>query len=214
MSKLFNRLNIVLVLALLLATLFGFAQIPEADKLPAHWNIDGTIDRFGSRDQVLLLLPLAAAAVAGLLAGIELIIRRMGHGDVSRQFTLALSFVLTLFAAKQASTILIGIGHSIDVPRIVAIVQGLGLIVIGNMLPKSGPLTLSGARPTSDGRDRYRVNRTMGLLFMLACVVLFLAAITSTSPKWLFALNIGGVVVVAATSGALYAYLLAKSDSA
>ena len=43
MSKLFNRLNIVLVLALLLATLFGFAQIPEGDKLPAHWNINGAI---------------------------------------------------------------------------------------------------------------------------------------------------------------------------
>jgi uncharacterized membrane protein len=213
MSKLFNRLNIVLVVALLLATLFGFAQIPEGDKLPAHWNIDGTIDRLGSRDQVLLLLPLAAAAVAGLLAGIELIIRRTGHGDVSRQFALVLSFVLTLVAAKQASTILIGMGHSIDVPRIVAIVQGLGLIVTGNMLPKTAPHALSGARPTSDGRDRYRVLRAMGILFMLAGVVLFLAAITSTSPKWLFALNIGGVVV-AATSGALYAYLLAKLDNA
>jgi len=107
--------------------------------------------------------------------------------------------------------ILIGMGHSIDVPRIVAIVQGLGLIVIGNMLPKSGPHTLPGARPMPDGRDRYRVLRVMGILFMLAGVVLFLAAITSTSPKWLFALNIGGVAV-ATTSAALYAYLLAKSD--
>jgi uncharacterized membrane protein len=213
MSKLFNRLNIVLVLALLLATLFGFAQIPEGDKLPAHWNINGAIDRFGSRDQVLILLPLAAAVVAGLLAGIELIIRRTGRGDVSRQFAIALSTVLTLLAAKQASTVLIGMGHSIDVPRIVAIVQGLGLIVIGNMLPKSASHTLPGTRPMPDGRDRYRVLRVMGILFMLAGVVLFLAAITSTSPKWLFALNIGGVVV-ATTSGALYAYLLAKSDSA
>jgi len=68
MSKLFNRLNIVLALALLLATLFGFARIPEGDKLPAHWSINGAVDRFGSRDQVLILLPLAAAVVAGLLA--------------------------------------------------------------------------------------------------------------------------------------------------
>jgi uncharacterized membrane protein len=213
MSKLFNRLNIVLVIALLLATFFGFAQIPEGDKLPAHWNINGAIDRFGSRDQVLVLLPLAAAAVAGLLAGIELIMRRTGRGDFSRQFALVLSFVLTLFAAKQASMVLIGMGHSIDVPRIVAIVQGLGLIVVGNMLPKSAPHTLSGARPMPDGRYQYRVHRAMGILFMLAGVVLFLAAITSTSPKWLFALNIGGVVV-ATTSGALYAYLLAKSNGA
>jgi hypothetical protein len=34
------------------------------------------------------------------------------------------SVVLALFAAIQASAILIGLGHPIDVPRIVAILQG------------------------------------------------------------------------------------------
>jgi len=209
MTKLFSRLNVALVLALLLATLFGFALIPAGDKLPAHWNIYGAIDRFGARDQVLIMLPLIAAASTALLAGIEVIIRRTGRGDVSRQFTLALSVMLTLFAAMQSSTVLIGMGHSIDVPRFVAIVQGLGLIVIGNMLPKTGPQT----RTLQDARHQYHVSKVMGILFILAGVVLFIAAMIAASPKWLFALNIGGVAV-ATTSGAIYAYLLTKFDSA
>jgi hypothetical protein len=36
---------------------------------------------------------------------------------------------------------------------------------------------------------------------------------TAASPKWLLALNLGGVVL-AATTGALYACLLAKLDQA
>ena len=212
MTKLFNRLNVALVLALLLATLFGFVLIPAGEKLPAHWNIHGVVDRFGPRNQVLIVMPLFAAASGALLAGIELIIEGTGRGDVSRQFTLALSVVLTLFAAMQASTILIGMGHSIDVPRVVAIVQGLGLVVIGNMLPKRGPNTVSGTTK-NEAQHRYRVQKVMGILFILAGVVLLLAAMIAASPKWLFVLNIGGVAV-AATSGTLYAFLPSKSNEA
>ena len=209
MTKLFNRLNVALGLALLVATLFGFALIPAGDKLPAHWNIDGAVDRFRPRNQVLLILPLVAAAAAALLAGVQLIIWRTGRSDVSRQFTLVLSFVLVLFAAIQASTVLIGMGHSIDVPRVIAIVQGLGLIVIGNMLPKTGQHTASGVQKPYNGRHQYRVLKTMGVLFILAGAVLFVAAMTAASPRWLFILNMGGVAI-ATTSGVLYGLLLAK----
>jgi uncharacterized membrane protein len=209
MTKLFNRLNVALGLALLVATLFGFALIPAGDKLPAHWNIDGAVDRFRPRNQVLLILPLVAAAAAALLAGVQLIIWRTGRSDVSRQFTLVLSFVLVLFAAIQASTVLIGMGHSIDVPRVIAIVQGLGLIVIGNMLPKTGQHTASGVQKPYNARHQYRVLKTMGVLFILAGAVLFVAAMTAASPRWLFILNMGGVAI-ATTSGVLYGLLLAK----
>ena len=209
MSKLFNRLNIVLALALLFATFFGFVLIPDGDNLPAHWNISGAIDQYGPRSRVLIVLPLSGAVVAALLLGIEIGFRRMKRGDVSRQFALALSVILALFAAKQASTVLIGLGHPIDVPRIVAILQGLGLIAIGNMLPKQGAGSQTAIGRRNEGRRQYRVSKLMGILFIVAGVALFVVAMTAASPKWLFALNLGGVVV-AATSGLLYACLLAK----
>jgi uncharacterized membrane protein len=209
MSKLFNRLNLALAMALLVATFFGFVLIPAGDNLPAHWNISGAIDQFGPRSRVLIMLPLAAAVVAALLVGIEISFRRMQLGDVRRQFALVLSVCLALFAAKQASTVLIGLGHPIDVPRIVAILQGLGLIAIGNMLPKQGAGSHTAIGRRNEGRRQYRVSKLMGILFIVAGVALFVVAMTAASPKWLFALNLGGVVV-AATSGLLYACLLAK----
>lgn len=201
MTKLFNRLNVALMLALLLATAFGFALIPVGETLPAHWSMYGAIDRFGPRNQVLIVLPLGAAA---LLTGIGLFIKRTGRGDVSRQFTLVLSVVLVIFGATQASTILIGLGHSIDVPRVIAVVQGLGLIAIGNIVPKSGQNTSSRIKQPYDARHQYRVLKVMGLLFIATGVVLFVAAMIAASPTWLFSLNIGGVAV-ATSSAALYA---------
>jgi uncharacterized membrane protein len=207
MTKLFNRLNVALVLALCLATLCGFALIPAGDRLPAHWSIYGAVDGFAPRNTALIALPLGAAAVAALLTGIGLFIKKTGGGDVSRQFALVLSFVLVLFAAMQASRILIGMGHSIDMPRVVAIVQGLGLIAIGNTLPKTGQNTSSRINKPYDARHQYRVLKLMGLLFIAAGVVLFVAAMIAASPIWLFALDIGGVAV-AAGSGVLYATYL------
>jgi len=204
MTKLFNRLNVALMLALLLATAFGFALIPVGETLPAHWSMYGAIDRFGPRNQVLIVLPLGAAA---LLTGIGLFIKRTGRGDVSRQFTLVLSVVLVIFGATQASTILIGLGHSIDVPRVIAVVQGLGLIAIGNIVPKSGQNTSSRIKQPYDARHQYRVLKVMGLLFIATGVVLFVAAMIAASPTWLFSLNIGGVAV-ATSSAALYAIYL------
>ena len=204
MTKLFNRLNVALMLALLLATAFGFALIPVGETLPAHWSMYGAIDRFGPRNQVLIVLPLGAAA---LLTGIGLFIKRTGRGDVSRQFTLVLSVVLVIFGATQASTILIGLGHSIDVPRVIAVVQGLSLITIGNIVPKSGQNTSSRIKQPYDARHQYRVLKVMGLLFIATGVVLFVAAMIAASPTWLFSLNIGGVAV-ATSSAALYAIYL------
>lgn len=202
MSTLFNRRNIVLLLVLLVATLFGFAMIPAGSKLPVHWNMYGVVDRFATRNQALIQIPLVAALATALLAGAA---RIFGS---SRQLALSLSVVLALFVAIQAMTVLIGMGHSIDVPRMVTIVSALGLIAIGNMLPKSGPRT----RSLNDPRHRYQVLKVTGILMILAGFVVFVTALTAGSSRWLFVMQMG-CVAAAVTSGALYAYRVGNSNS-
>src|SRR5262249_2189738 len=120
---------------------------------------------------------------------------------------------LAVFVATQAMTVLVGMGYSIDVPRIVTIVSALGMIAVGNMLPKSGPDAHSQSKSSNIPRYRYRVEKFVGILFMLAGGVVFVAGLGAASSKWLAVLQIGSVVMVV-TSGALYAYLLAKWNSA
>jgi hypothetical protein len=110
-------------------------------------------------------------------------------------------------------TVLLGMGHSIDGPRIVTIVSALGMIAVGIMLPISGPDPHARSKSLNNPRYRYRVEKFMGILFMLAGTVVFVAGLGMASSKWLAVLQIGSVGV-AATSGALCAYLLAKWNSA
>jgi hypothetical protein len=46
----------------------------------------------------------------------------------TRLLALSLSIALVVSSATQAMTVLVGMGHSIDVPRIVIIVSALGMI--------------------------------------------------------------------------------------
>jgi len=204
MNKLFNQLNVVLAAALLITTLFGFAMISGSSRLPAHWDLFGVVDRFAPRNQVLFVLPLFAALAVALLAGVERVIERKATADVSRQFSLVLSVILALFAAIQAMMVLIGMGHSIDVPRIISIVSALGLIAIGNILPKSSPRTVSWPRSLNEPGRQYRLQKITGISMMLGGVVLLVAALTFESSKWLATLQIG-CYLVPAVSGALYA---------
>jgi uncharacterized membrane protein len=125
MSKLFNRLNIVLLLVLVVATLFGFVMIPVDSNLPAHWNMYGVVDRVAPRTLVLIQVPLGATLTMALLVTVEQIIDRKVAPDNTRLLALSLSVALAVFAATQTMTVLLGMGHSIDVPRIVTSV-GLG----------------------------------------------------------------------------------------
>ena len=211
MSKLFNRLNVSLAAALLTATFFGFAMIPQGSPLPGHWDIYGVADRFAPREQILVVLPLGAAAMVALLAGIGWLIERKGNADVSRLLALSLSVTLAVFVAIQAMTVLVGMGHSVDVPRVTTIVSSLGLIALGNMLPKSRAKTHEWPESLNDPALRYRVVKVTGILMMSAGAVLFVAALTAASSRWLLALQIG-CAVIPVVLGMLYA-LLARSRS-
>jgi hypothetical protein len=81
------------------------------------------------------------------------------------------------------------------------------------MFPKSGPNTHLQSKCSNIPRYRYRVEKFIGILFMLAGGVVFVVGLAAASSKWLAVLQIGSVVIVA-TSGVLYAYLLAKRNSA
>ena len=211
MSKLFNRLNVSLAAALLTATFFGLAMIPQGSRLPGHWNIYGVADRFAPRDQVLIVLPLGASAMVALLAGIGWLIERKGTADVSRLVALSLSVTLAVFVAIQAMTVLVGMGHSVDVPRVTTIVSSLGLIALGNMLPKSRARTHAWPKSLNDPRRRYHVVKVTGVLMMLGGAVLFVAALTAASSQWLLALQLG-CAVIPAILGVLYALLAGLSS--
>ena len=132
------------------------------DRVPAHYDAAGTIDRWGSKWEYLLL-PCVVLALAAVVAGIGLLLRRKAgtdekalahaeaNGKVLRFVLLGMSF---FFTALQIA-MLIGAGReaasgaeraSVPMMKVSAIAMGLLLIFLGNFMPKAKPNSAVGLR--------------------------------------------------------------------
>ena len=83
---------------MIIAAMFAVAivELPLAPpSIPTHWNGSGSIDRFGSKFQGLLLVPLSAALAWGLVAAVALF--RQGKFDAPvRRALISLGYAILL----------------------------------------------------------------------------------------------------------------------
>lgn len=132
------------------------------DRVPTHYDAAGIIDRWGSKWEYLLL-PCIVLALAAVVAGIGLLLRRKAgtdekalahaeaNGKVLRFVLLGMSF---FFTALQIA-MLIGAGReaasgaeraSVPMMKVSAIAMAFLLIFLGNFMPKAKPNSAVGLR--------------------------------------------------------------------
>ncbi|SMQ63232.1 Uncharacterized membrane protein [Devosia lucknowensis] len=183
-----TTLNRILLVVLALATVVGFAVVPLETSLPVHWNLAGEADAFAPA-AVALLLP---ALMAGLVMFILFLTRRFAPEDYKsgRHVIDAVVTVITLLAIiLLAATIALGLGHAIEMPRLLAIAIGAMWLVVGNYLPKTQSNAVAGVRLPWTMRDagNWRVtHRWTGRLMMLAGAMVLLVALANPAPEMLF----------------------------
>jgi uncharacterized membrane protein len=61
-------LSIMLVVLMFLISGWAWLRVPEGQKIPVHWNIDGKVDQWGGKFEGLLLMPLVCLGVTLLFA--------------------------------------------------------------------------------------------------------------------------------------------------
>ena len=113
------------------------------DKIPAHYNIHGEIDRYGSKYESLIM-PSAVAAM-GFTAVITSLCFRKKEQPQNERFILvsgivstAVLNVLNLFILiKATSNSGINGISGIDLTQLTTILLGMLLIVLGNIMPKA-----------------------------------------------------------------------------
>ena len=132
------------------------AQLPTGEKIPVHFDITGTPDRYGSKSEAMLgfwIVWGTTAFTAALLAGLPKIMPRQSNFEKSAKAylmcwygLLVLMLAVTVLVAwtflKATTT------ASVGTAPIKAIFIGVGLlfIVIGNYLPKTRSNWLIGIR--------------------------------------------------------------------
>ncbi len=125
------------VLVLLLGSLvLGALVLPYLpERVPAHWNLRGEVDRYGSRLWGAFGIPLLNLAVyTGMLLLPLIDPRRENYPRFEGAYRLLRAALVTFLAGLYLLVLLAGLGYRVDVGRLVQVGLSLLFILIGNFL--------------------------------------------------------------------------------
>src|SRR5690606_29548471 len=195
----------LIIVVMFAVTLAAWGSVPET--VPTHWNASGEVDGWGSRS-TLFLLPVAAALLWGLIVLLWQIGPRKQNLERSSStwWQVANIVVLMCFGLH---VVLLGaaLGWGLDVSRVILVLVGLSLALLGNYMPRLKPNWWMGIRTpwTLENDDVWRETHRMGGRWMMfgglaAAAAALLPAPTST---YLFTT----IVVVCALVPVVYSYI-------
>lgn len=218
-NKMLNIRNLVIFSGLVLAIMFALSawawvQIPADQQVPVHWGVNGEPDRYGSKFEGLLLLPIIFTAVSALLAVVPRIdprgnnILRSGKAYGALWITMLL-FFLGLHVVLILNTL--GVNAPIDM----AVPLGVGVlfVVIGNYMGKVRRNYMFGIRtPWTLASDLSwnKTHRLGGRLFVLLGLVMIASAAFATGMAT-FIIMFGGIIGML-ISVFVYSYMVWKQD--
>jgi uncharacterized membrane protein len=203
-----------IILGMFALSAWTWFHVPE-QPIPVHFGPDGRPDRYGSKFEGLLLLPLVAIACNLLLTFLPRIEPRSEHLlRSSKAYHAVWIAAIALLAAAHGSAIAVVLGHSANLSTtIVGTATGTLLMVMGNYLGKVRSNFSFGIRTPwtlSSEKSWHRSHRLggwllfgLGLLCMLVSIagkpILFL---------WLLLGGTSGITVVLLG----YSYFIWKND--
>ena len=216
-----KALYAVAILLTILSLAVPLAALPSLpDAIPAHYNIAGTVDRWGSKYEVLIfpafILPYSAAWTA---CGRTL--WRSRAETASELIWIAGGVVqLIVFAALQAYFLYTSFRQAadlsavpVDLNRILCVVSAAGLMVMGNYLPKLQKPGPTGLHTPWNMKNEalWRRSQRFGGWAMAAAGAVSIAAAMLTSGAWCW-LWLALSVTAACAAGAVYSYRIAKAE--
>ena len=183
----------VLAVLPLLVTAAAYPFFPKI--IPAHYNLAGEVDRYGSKAE-LFILPAMVLVLAPIFWGLTGLARKPVGGEklppeeqkarngkviaVTRLALLAVFNALNLVMLASAWTdAQAGAGRmSWDLYRIAAVILSVMEIVLGNLLPKCRPNSVAGVRTpwTLESEEVWYRTHRMGGFWMVGGGILSLAA--------------------------------------
>jgi hypothetical protein len=122
---------------MIIAAMFAVAYVEwplTPPSIPAHWTLGGSIDRFGGKFQGLLLLPLSAALVWGLIAAVALGRQRKFDAPVRRALLLLGYALLVIFIAVFGDQVLWINGVALNINYFLLPATLLMCAALGNLL--------------------------------------------------------------------------------
>lgn len=206
--------------AAIIAIMFALAawawiQLPAGQGIPVHWNAAGEADRFGSKFEGLLLLPLITIGITLLLAVLPRIspkgenIQRSGSAYMAT-WGATLLLMLAVYVAGLADIF----GWMTNpMGKIVQTAFGLFLIVMGNYMGKIRHNYMFGVRTPWTIASEQSWNKTHRITGKLWVLIGALTLVTA----WFLSGSISAYILLVGMLGStafamIYSYLVWKND--
>lgn len=214
-----KKLYWILMLLPLAVVLIALQFLP--DQIPAHYGAGGQVDRWGSKYETLIFPALTAVFGITMLALSKYASRREENGTNNEGTVLATGlFGMVLFDAMTLFFLYLDfrkIGNlsaaSVDLYQLLFGILGLGMVVIGNIMPKVRMNSLIGLRTpwsmSSEGAWK-KSQRFGGISFILGGLATVLVSLL-TRGLFCFLWSMGILAVITVTS-VIYTYFAAKKN--
>jgi len=135
----------IVLLGMFASVAFSWSQLP--DRIPVHWNLADEVDRYGSKTEGLLMLPLITVAVYLLLLFLPRIDPgRANYDRFASVYAIIRSAVIAVLGAIHAVVLLMVSGKPVALGALMTIVVGILLIVLGSVMGKIRPNWFVGIR--------------------------------------------------------------------
>jgi uncharacterized membrane protein len=203
-----------IILGMFVLSLWVWGNIPD-QPIPVHFNIEGQPDRYGSKFEGLLLLPLVATVTNLLLSALPRIEPRNEHLlSSSKAYGAVWIATIASLAVIHGSSIAVALGQAASLSStVVQVAVGILLMVIGNYMAKVQSNFTFGIRTpwTLSSEKAWNKSHRLGgwLLFGLGllCTAVAVAG-NSTLFLWLVLGGTGGITLILM----VYSYLIWKED--
>ena len=201
----------------LAVTLIWLQFLPE--RVPVHYDAAGTIDRWGSKWEYLLL-PCAAVALAAVIALTGFLLRRnagtdekaLAHAEANGKVLRLLLISLCLFFTVLQAAMLLGAAReaasgaeraAVPMMKVTAICMGFLLILLGNFMPKAKMNSVVGLRCawTQYNDLTWQKGNRFGGWALMAAGLLTIPAVLLTPEGWAIPILMG--LLFSATAASL-----------
>ncbi|MGB6230215.1 MAG: SdpI family protein [Litorimonas sp.] len=203
----------VAVAAMVAIALWTNGMLPDGDRIPVHYGLDGEPDRWGDRGEAMFALWFMigiTAFTALVLAAAPALTPRKENINVSeRSYLMLWITVLVLMVGVTASISASMLGHDDISTRLMIGGMGALFAVIGNYLPKTRSNWVIGVRTPwtlSSETSWNATHRVTGRLYMISGALTVAAALFA--PKsWLLTILLVSLIG-SSLVGVVYSYFV------
>jgi len=199
---------------MLITSIFVWQKIPGDTRVAVHWNIAGQPDRYGSKFQGLMLMPLVTIIMVIAMVVVPMIEPRYRHIKSSmKAYNIVLSAIVLLMAFLHFVLLMVALGEPINIMKSVCLGIGLIFILIGNYSGKIRSNYFFGIKTPwtlSSEFSWYKTHRLASRLFIIVGMAIGLSGLTLPGMA-VFIIMLGSIVGILVTV-TLYSYFVWKKD--